>query len=95
MPALKAITVPLLAVYWGADQIVPVDRSIAALREAFAGSGRARLLTIRVFPGANHGLLMSPRGLDFAPGYLAAMQGWLSEVMKGSRSSAETRTSLP
>lgn len=84
VPALKGVAVPLLAIYGGADQVVPVDRSIAAFRDAFDTSGRRSLLTIHVFPGANHAVLMGSDGLNFAPGYLESLSTWVRDAAKGT-----------
>lgn len=84
-PALRAVAVPLLAIYGGADQVVPVTRSVAAFRHAFDSSGRRDLLTVHVFPGANHGVLMGVKGLDFAPGYRETMRTWILAVTRQSR----------
>lgn len=77
IPALRAVHVPLLALFGGADRSVPVERSVEAFRRAFSQSGNPNL-TVKVFPGANHAILMGPfSSLEFAPGYLKTMSDWL------------------
>ena len=63
---LARITVPLLATFGGDDPIVPVDDSVHAFREAV----RPELLTIAVFPGADH-------RLGSASGYLETLSGFV------------------
>jgi len=54
-PALKALTVPVLAVYGGNDRLVSAEQSVPALQALFADHQDA---TIRLVPGLNH--LMQP-----------------------------------
>jgi pimeloyl-ACP methyl ester carboxylesterase len=63
---LARITVPLLATFGGDDPIVPVDDSVRAFRDAL----RPDLLTVAVFPGADH------RPAD-ASGYLETLSGFV------------------
>ncbi len=55
VPVLQQVTVPMLAVFGGADRIVPVEASIVAFQAAFGLSGNSNLTT-KVFPGGNHGV---------------------------------------
>jgi uncharacterized protein len=63
---LARITVPLLAIFGDDDPIVPVDDSVHAFRDAV----RPELLTVAVFPGADH----RPAG---ASGYLETLSGFV------------------
>jgi uncharacterized protein len=51
-PALEQIDVPVLALFGGADPIVPVAESVQVFREAV----RRELLQVEVFPDAGHRL---------------------------------------
>ena len=61
--ALRSLAVPLLAVFGGDDGVVPVERSVAVLRETVAPD----LLDVAVLLGGDHRL----EGADdaFVPGY--------------------------
>jgi uncharacterized protein len=71
---LDQLTTPTLAVFGGDDPLVPLQASIARLRET---AGRtARPQQIAVFPGADHRL---QAGARLAPGYLASLSNWCQE----------------
>ena len=74
VPALENLTCPLLAIWGEADQLVPVEKSVAVFREALEKSGNADL-TIRIFPQADHNLHL-PDG-SLAPGFWETMKDWL------------------
>jgi pimeloyl-ACP methyl ester carboxylesterase len=78
VPVLERLRVPMLAVFGGADRIVPVEESVAAMREAFARGGNTGL-TVWVFPGANHGVAVrNPEGgWSPAQGYHAFVVDWV------------------
>ncbi|MEO5509709.1 MAG: dienelactone hydrolase family protein, partial [Longimicrobiales bacterium] len=82
MPSLQRVHVPLLALFGGADHVVPNDMSIAAMKTAFAVSGNTKL-TVHVFPDANHGLMVA--GNAFAPGYLRMLADWINANSVGAR----------
>jgi pimeloyl-ACP methyl ester carboxylesterase len=67
-PALAAIEVPLLAVFGADDPVVPVDDSIAALRNLVD----ERFVEILVFDGAGHRLERAD-DTGFVDGYLDAV----------------------
>jgi pimeloyl-ACP methyl ester carboxylesterase len=71
-PALERIRVPLLALFGGDDQIVPVDDSVAVYHEVV----RSDLLTLAVFPGADHRVQTGdpPRMAD---GYLETLSSFV------------------
>jgi pimeloyl-ACP methyl ester carboxylesterase len=85
---LAAIDMPLLAILGERDLLTPVDATVAALRESFAGA-RASQLEVAIVPRANHLMLESasgairfsqselPRLERYAPGYFEALGAWL------------------
>lgn len=75
--ALSALAVPVLAIYGGSDPIVPVDESIAVLREAVPPDR----LTVEVFPGAGHRIEVGdpPR---LAPGYGKRLRSFLDDTLQ-------------
>jgi pimeloyl-ACP methyl ester carboxylesterase len=71
-PALEKIEVPVLALFGADDPIVPVAASVAVFEEAV----RPELLTVAVFPDADHRLMVGepPR---LAGGYLDALTAFI------------------
>jgi len=53
--ALRKLSVPALFIFGERDELVPVGRSVEIIRKTLAGS-RAAGFTIKVFPGADHGI---------------------------------------
>lgn len=80
MPVLERLQVPMLAIFGGADSIVPVDASIANLRRAFGKSGNPALTVLRV-EGADHGLRLGDGRM--APGYPDEVAQWVVEMREG------------
>ena len=74
-PDLDQLTTPTLAIFGGNDPLVPVQASIARLRDTAGPT--ARLQQITVFPGAGHRL---QAGTSPAPGYLACLSTWSREL---------------
>lgn len=72
---LEQITCPTLVLYGELDVLTPVARSVPLFESAFETSGNANL-TISVFPGANHRILVGDPP-TFAPGYLETMSSWI------------------
>lgn len=72
---LEQITCPTLAIFGELDVLTPVAKSVPLFEVAFATSGNANL-TITVFPGANHRILIGDPP-TFAPGYLETMSNWI------------------
>ena len=72
---MEQVTCPILAIWGDLDIYVPVEDSISIYEEALTKAGNEDF-TIKVFPGADHGL-----GVDgeHAEGYLDAMTDWLLE----------------
>jgi pimeloyl-ACP methyl ester carboxylesterase len=52
-PALRALRIPVLALFGSADRTVPVERSLAAMQATLGGPAR---FDYRIIPGGNHGL---------------------------------------
>ena len=63
-PALRAVRLPLLAVFGAEDEIVPVDASVAALHDAVD----PEWLTVAVLPGGGH-RISRPGETAFVDGY--------------------------
>jgi pimeloyl-ACP methyl ester carboxylesterase len=74
-PSLERIDVPVLALFGGDDTIVPVDESVRVYRDAV----RPDLLTVTVFPGADHRVHVGdPR--RHADGYLEALSSFVAST---------------
>lgn len=65
IPALAQLRVPLLALFGGADTVVPVATSAERIRAAVP----SELLTLRILPGGDH-RMQTGTGDRFVPGYL-------------------------
>jgi len=76
--ALRRLDVPLLAVFGADDGVVPVERSVAVLRETV----RPGLLDVAVLPGGDHRL----EGSDdaFVPGYPDVVVEFVERVASGA-----------
>jgi uncharacterized protein len=78
--ALRGIRCPVFAVFGGADETVPVSRSVSVLSELLPPSPRHALA---VFPGVGHNLFVGDRDPDvpmarqLAPGFLPMLDAWL------------------
>jgi hypothetical protein len=79
--ALRALSVPALFIFGAEDQVVPVEPSVAIIRDTLTNAGH-HAFSIMVFPGADHGLSVpSVNGRDtLAVGYLDAIDGWLRKT---------------
>jgi pimeloyl-ACP methyl ester carboxylesterase len=75
-PALERIRVPVLALFGEKDDVVPVEESVVIYREALP----PELLTVAVFPGASHRLLLGdpPR---LADGYLETLSAFVTAAV--------------
>ena len=80
--ALRSLAVPLLAVFGGDDGVVPVERSVAVLRETVAPD----LLDVAVLPGGDHRL----EGADdaFVPGYPDVVVDFVRRLVAGRTDAA-------
>ena len=89
IPVLEKVKCPVLVLYGDLDRLVPVsenkDRLEAALRKAEHPN-----VTVRVFPKADHAMLVSETGSmkefpfanQFAPGFFSTMTSWILEQTK-------------
>jgi dienelactone hydrolase len=79
------ISVPVLGIFGGADEITPTVASVAALTGAAAGAGN-RNVTVKVFDGAAHSLCPAfPRerlvdGCAPVPAYDSLLVAWIRSV---------------
>ncbi len=73
---------PVLALFGGADTVIPVQASLRAFAEHLPEDPRHGFA---VFPGADHGLFVAareegvPRITQLAPAYLATVRGFLAD----------------
>ena len=79
---------PVLAVYWAADELIPARASAGSVERALR-QARNRNLTVQVYPAANHVIrtlpLVSGGSWDWprvAPGYLELVTRWMLEQAK-------------
>ena len=88
MPAIERVTCPVLAVFGELDTSTPVAATVAAFHKGLRKAGNSDY-TIKVFPGADHALLVWPRPGDqahwpvLAAGYLDTLTTWI--ISRGSR----------
>lgn len=89
-PILNRLRTPIFLAYGETDLITPYRQYVPAWRSAMAQAGN-RDVTIKVYAGANHGLLVGsghgPNGsaaMSFAPTVLQAVSGWM-EARAGLR----------
>ena len=88
-PFLEKTTIPVLAVYGGADRNAPAPRNVEALEKAMKKAGNKDYI-IKVLPKANHFGLEAERGFlfddelprlrRFVPGYFDAVKWILKRV---------------
>jgi pimeloyl-ACP methyl ester carboxylesterase len=78
VPDALRLRCPHLAVFGGADELVPVADSTRRFSAAACHRGRHRqaALTIEVFPGASHRIQVGASA-GLAPGYLATLARWI------------------
>jgi len=89
-PWWRAVSVPVLAIYGAADELVPAKASSKRVQRALR-KGSSRDVTVRVFPAANHELrtlpLVAGGKWDWpraAPGYLELVTNWVLEHSQAS-----------
>lgn len=93
----ERVKIPVLLIFGERERLVPVDRSVKRIREAFRRAGNTRY-KIKVFPGADHGISLAPNpatsekgsvganeGPTFAPGFFDTMTEWLREKLELAR----------
>lgn len=78
VPDALRLRCPHLAVFGGADELVPVADSTRRFSAAACHPGRHHqaALTIEVFPGASHRIQVDASG-GLAPGYLGILAQWI------------------
>ena len=81
----QRIHVPCLVIYGERDTYIPVQKSIEILNRIF--SNKKELLTLRLYPGADHTITTVPQQNNFdfpkyADGYIRDMLAWLSIQVK-------------
>ena len=83
IPYWRTVRAPVLLVYGGLDDVVPVDRSAARIGEGLRQAGNSNVV-IRIFPGQDHTI----SGAEDFPEFMAA---WMVEQTrrKGSRPGSE------
>ena len=85
IPYWKKVKVPVYVMLGELDRSVPSAETAPMLRAALAEAG-ARDATVRVFKGANHGLLMARTGYDreitslryYVPGFQDGLVSWIN-----------------
>jgi pimeloyl-ACP methyl ester carboxylesterase len=79
VPDALRLRCPHLAVFGGADELVPVADSTRRFSAAACHPGRHRqaALTIEVFPGASHRIQVDASA-GLAPGYLGILAQWIT-----------------
>ena len=100
VPVVADVRCPLLLLFGGADDVVPVAESVAAFGSAVPtlGSGPSGLA---VFPEGNHGLFVAdpdprtPRKEQLAPGVLPMLEAFLARRSDASRMSATPPGAAP
>jgi pimeloyl-ACP methyl ester carboxylesterase len=80
--ALRKLRVPALFLFGADDRLIPVERSVAAIRGVLAQSGHVDF-TIQVFDHDDHGMHDASGAID--PRYLDAMRNWLAGRVRAQR----------
>ena len=74
------VTVPVLLLYGGDDEVVPTYESIETIRRILRSNGN-HAVTVRVLPHADHTLRIPPSDsngwLRYAPGFPAVLRDWI------------------
>lgn len=84
MPALEKVRCPVLAVFGELDTLTPVAETTANYQKGLEQAGN-KDVTIKVFPNADHALLVWPKPKDqvhwpvLAAGYLDVMTNWINK----------------
>lgn len=78
LPALKAVTCPVLGVYGEMDQVTDASDASSSMRKVLAESGN-RDFMVKVFPNAGHSLSEMPSGVRMAPGVFGTLRSWLQK----------------
>ncbi len=96
-PVLSVITQPILVIFGDRDTLIDVQESVEAYTTELQKVGNHDV-TIKVFPGADHGPFLSQTGgmkemeqsllhpeKSFPPGYLELMGSWLQQHLAPER----------
>jgi hypothetical protein len=103
LPALERVKCPILAVFGELDTLTPIMPTMANYRKAADKAGN-RDYTLKVFPNADHSLLVWPKPDDpahwpvLAAGYLETMRTWINKrvgLAKSFRSKVVQTGELP
>jgi len=84
IPDIARIRVPVLLLFGGLDNLVPVEGAVTEWRRGLNAAGNTRV-TVRIFPEAGHGIRL-PRQpgqvgrAPFASGYHETIDQWLSAL---------------
>jgi len=86
VPALRALRVPAPFSFGAEDRLVPVEKSVAVIRDVLTNSGHSDF-TIHVFDHDDHGMHITSDDAKGAvdPRYLDTMRRWLSARAPMSR----------
>jgi hypothetical protein len=74
-PILERVACPVLAIFGEQDRVTPVQASVAIFEAALARAGNTDV-TVTVFAGANHRLLVAPP-TGFVHGFLDTVAAWV------------------
>ena len=89
VPVWERVRVPVLSMWGALDSLVPAEKSRAVFARALRKGGNADY-TLKIFPGASHGLSMVRRKDEtwdwprLAPGYQELMVEWLIARIDGA-----------
>ncbi|MFC3898425.1 alpha/beta hydrolase family protein [Lentzea rhizosphaerae] len=83
VPVLRTLRQPVLALWGQHDTVVPPGESLLIFREALAGNDRN---TLRVVPGADHGVCEPGQPAKLAPGYVEFVASWITGAPAAARS---------
>jgi len=87
-PLWRRTTIPVLAIFGQSDKSTPPQESARRIELSLKAAGN-RDYTIRIFPAADHGLLVAPKESSNgdwerpAPGWLEFMTNWLLQRVSG------------
>jgi uncharacterized protein len=86
VPTLRALRVPALFLFGAEDRLIPVEKSVAVIREISRQNGKVDF-TIQVLDHDDHGMYVTMGDARGAvdPRYLEAMRKWLAERVRNSR----------